>query len=258
MRDEYPPGHAVTIVSNADGFRGGRDLREKDPRRRIVVLGDSMVFGSGVDEGERFTERLEAENPAWRVDNLGMVGYGPDLMLRALEQVGVALEPAVVVMAIFSHDFYRVMPEAYGVGFLVPRFTLVAGRLETVPYPERSFWGRLALVEGGRYAYWRYTGASFPLNAAILDRYRALAAERGFVPAIAFLPVRRERPDDRRRARWPGAYAAEHGAPFIDLTEPIRAAGIDRVYIPHDAHWNAAGHQVVAAALRPFLAALVR
>jgi hypothetical protein len=258
-RDDFPFIHPiqVTIHSNGDGFRG-RDLRERDGRQRIVVLGDSMVFGSGVEESERFTERLEAADPDWRVDNLGMVGFGPDLMLRALEQVGIALDPTVVLMAIFSHDFYRVMPEAYGVGFAVPRFVLVDGNLITVPYPARSAWGRLALVEGARYAYWRYTRASFALNAAILDRYRALAAAHHFVPAVAFLPSRGERWDDRGRARWLAGYARTHGEPFIDLSEPLRAAGFDRGYIPDDPHWNAAGHRVVADALRPFLAVVLR
>ncbi|HLY38478.1 MAG TPA: hypothetical protein VKU61_10615, partial [Candidatus Binatia bacterium] len=119
-------------------------------------------------------------------------------------------------------------------------------------------WDRLVLGEGARYAWWRYTAASFPLNAAILDRHRALAAAHGFVPALAFVPSRRERFDDRRRARWLTAYAAEHDAPFIDLTAPLRAADLDRVYISEDAHWNPAGHRVVAETLRPFLAALLR
>ena len=60
VQDEYPPGHPVNVTANADGFRGSRDLHEADARKRIIVLGDSMVFGSGVEERERFTERLEA------------------------------------------------------------------------------------------------------------------------------------------------------------------------------------------------------
>ena len=258
MRDTAPwlHGGGITVHSNADGFRGP-DLRRRDARRRVVVLGDSMIFGMGVEEAERCTERLEAAEPTWRVDNLGMVGYGPDLMLRTLEHVGIGLDPDVVVMAIFSHDFYRVMPEAFGVGFAVPRFRLIDSQLATVPYPERPLWSRLALVEGVRYAYWRYTAASFPLNAAILDRYRQLATEHGFVPAVAFLPSRNERWDDRRRARWLRDYAGAHGLPFLDLTAPLRAAGADQVYLPDDSHWNATGHQVVAEALRPFLATLV-
>ena len=143
---------ALSIVSNSDGFRSRRDFREPDARRRIVVLGDSMVFGSGVEESERFTEVLESMEPGWRVDNLGMVAYGPDLMLRALETVGVALKPDVVLFAIFSHDFYRVMPEAFGIGFPLPRYVLEAGRLVTVPYPERPAWMRTGLVQAARYS----------------------------------------------------------------------------------------------------------
>ena len=153
MQARYPgpDGRLVTIVSNRDGFRSRRELHEADGRRRVVVLGDSMVFGVGVEEAERCTEVLEALEPGWRVDNLGMVGYGPDLMLRALEAVGLDPPPGVVVLVIFSHDVYRVAPEVPGVGFPLPRFVLRSGRLTTVPYPERPAWQRLFLVQGLRY-----------------------------------------------------------------------------------------------------------
>ena len=107
----------------------------------------------------------------------------------------------------------------------------------------------------------RYASASSPSAAVAVSyprSYRERAAAHGFVPALAFLPSRRDRWDDRRRGRWLAAYAAGHAEPFIDLTEPLRAAGFDRVYLADDPHWNAAGHQVVADALRPFLAGLVR
>ena len=98
---------------------------------------------------------------------------------------------------------------------------------------------------------------SFPLNAAILDRFRALAGERGFVPAIVFLPAKRDGWDDRRRRRWLADWAARHEVAFLDLTDAVHAAGVDAVYLPGDAHWNAHGHEVVATTLRPFLAGLL-
>jgi hypothetical protein len=254
----YPPGgRLVTITSNSDGFRSRRHFRAPDPRPRIVVLGDSMVFGPGVEEPERFTDVLEAMEPAWRVDNLGMTAYGPDLMLRALERVGVELRPEIVVFAVFSHDFYRVMPEVTGVGFPLPRFELRDGQLVTVPYPARPVWMRLMLVQGVRYLYWRYAGASFPLNAAILDSVRTLAGEHRFVPALVFIPPRQERWDDRQRRAWLRAYAERFGMAFADLTPALATAGGERLYISNDAHWNPTGHRVVAEALRPFLAGLV-
>lgn len=78
----------LSMTSNSHGFREQRELDEEDNRVRIIVLGDSMVLGEGVEETERFTNILEALQQSWRIDNLGMTGFGPDLMLRTLEEVG--------------------------------------------------------------------------------------------------------------------------------------------------------------------------
>ena len=43
---------------------------------------------------------LEKLEPSRRMDNLGMTSYGPDLMLRSMEVVGVKLKPALVVFCI--------------------------------------------------------------------------------------------------------------------------------------------------------------
>ncbi len=245
----------TTITANAEGFRSRHDFHPPTARRRIVVLGDSMVFGVGVEEPDRFTERLAAREPGWRVDNVGMIAYGPDLMLRALEAVGLDPPPAVVVLAMFSHDMYRVAPEMAGAGFPIPRFALEDGRLVTVPYPEGTFWRRLRVVQAARYAWWRYGNAAYPLNEAILDRFRTLAAEHRFAPVLLFLPARADGVDDRRRRRWLGAWAAAHGVPFADLTEPLHAAGVARVYLDADPHWNARGHALVAELVHPLIAA---
>jgi hypothetical protein len=247
-----PPAPDV-VVSNGQGFRGARDLGEPDGRPRLVVLGDSMTFGGGVAEPERFTERLEAAEPGWRVENLGMIGYGPDLMLRALEAVGLGARPAMVVMALYADDPRRVAPLYAGVGFAIPRYVVRAGRLETIPYPEPRPWERLRLVQGLSYARWRYTGAARPVTGAVLERWRALAAEQGAVPALVFVPRARDGFDDRRWRGWLAAWAAAAHVPFLDLTDALRAHGPE-LYLPADTHWSAAGHAVVADALRPFVA----
>ena len=256
IHDRYPWGsdNHYTITANADGFRDRRELRAEDPRPRVLVLGDSMVFGPAVEEGERVTELLEAAEPGWRVDNLGMVGFGPDLMLRVLEDVGPATHPAVVVLVLFSHDVYRVAPEATGAGFPLPRYVLRDGALATVPYPDRSWWIRIYLVQGLRYVLFRYTATTYALNEAIFARVQALARDDGFEAAIVFVPGPRRRFDDERRRRWLAAWAATAGMPFLDLSDALDAAGGERLYLPNDAHWNRDGHAVAATALRPFVA----
>jgi hypothetical protein len=251
----HPPGsgRTVRIRSNADGFRSGRDFHDGDPRRRIVVLGDSLVFGEGVDESERFTEVMESASPAWRVDNLGMIGYGADLMLRAFDAVGRQTAPDAVIVAIYTDDVRRVSRYYSGVGFPIPRFVLEDGRLETIAYPEPHLWDRTRFFQGILYLYWRYTPATFRLNEAILDRFAELSREVRFKLGIVFLPDRQDDRDDRRRRVWLGDYARARRVSYVDLTAAVQDGGGEKLYLPNDSHWNADGHRLVAERLLEFI-----
>jgi hypothetical protein len=244
----------LSLVSNSDGFRSSREFHQPDPRPRVVVLGDSFVFGEGVEESERFTNVLETMQPGWRVDNLGMTGYGPDLMYRALEAVGLSPVPDVVVLAIYTDDFRRVAPLYTGVGFPIPRFKLEDGALITIPYPEPRFWDRSWLVQAVRHLYWSRDAVIFDLNEAILDRFLRLAQLRHFSPAIIFLPGRQDTRIDKKRRAWLKQYAERNATPFLDLTEPLHGAGVANVFIPGNWHLNPKGHQIIASELREFLA----
>lgn len=250
------PDGSATFHANAAGFRARREVDARDARPRIVVLGDSMVFGVGVEEEARFTELLEAAEPGWRVDNLGMIGFGPDLMLRALEAVGLDPPPAAVVLAMFTDDFRRVVPPYQGAGFALPRYVRAGDGLATVPYPAPRLWDRSRILQGVNYLRWRYTPATFALNGAILERFLGLGRERRFAPGLLFLPGPHDRWDDRMRRRWLAEFAAQHGVPFLDLTDAMLAAAA-RTYLPADSHWSAEGHRVAAHALRPFLTRLL-
>jgi hypothetical protein len=243
----------LTLVSNRDGFRNSREFDEPDERLRVMMVGDSFVFGEGVEESERFTNALEALQPSWRIDSLGMPGYGPDLMLRALEAVGLKAAPDVVVFSMYTDDFRRVHPQYAGAGFEIPRFKLESGRLVTVPYPTPSFWDQWSLAVAIRYMYWHYTNTEFHLNAAILDRFLQLARLHAFVPAIIFLPGRTDAPIDKKRRAWLRQYTQQSATPFLDLTEPIHQAHRHQVFIPRNWHLNPYGHQLVATALQHFI-----
>lgn len=254
----YPPGtqRRILLRANPQGFRDA-DFTTSDPRPRIVFLGDSMTFGEGVEEEERFTELIEARAPGWRVDNMGMVGYGTDLMLRSFEAVALDPPPRAAVMGVFSDDFRRVVEPYAGVGYPIPRYRLEDGELRTVAYPEPSWWERSRLLQGLRYFWWRYTDATFALNGAILDRFLELCERHGVAPAIVFFPDRQDRWDDRLRRSWLRDYAGERGVPFLDLTDALHAAGAATTNLPGDPHWSAAGHAIVARELYPFLKATV-
>src|SRR5262245_14134144 len=63
--------------TNEHGWRDrSRTIGRAPGERRIAALGDSFVFGHGVDAADRFTDRLERDT-GWQVLNFGCSAYGP-------------------------------------------------------------------------------------------------------------------------------------------------------------------------------------
>jgi len=110
----------IKLRYNAFGFRGPEFPLEKDPGElRVLVLGDSFAEGIGVAERDRFADLLEAGLAARasrpvRVLDAGQMGTGPTGYVRNLLEFGVALQPDLVVMAVYvGNDFgVGVAPEA--------------------------------------------------------------------------------------------------------------------------------------------------
>jgi len=90
---------------SAQGLRD-EEVGPKAPgERRLLVLGDSFVFGWGVEREEALAARLgselEGSSPGWRVINGGVPGYGLPDVVDAFEAWGLDLEPDAVVVAIY-------------------------------------------------------------------------------------------------------------------------------------------------------------
>ena len=61
---------------NSKGFRGGEVLDVLNKRKRIIVVGGSAAFGSGVaSDNETFEKMMEGLNPQYEVINAGVVGF---------------------------------------------------------------------------------------------------------------------------------------------------------------------------------------
>src|SRR5690606_14763975 len=93
---------------NPQGIRDDEPVGPKPPdERRVVVLGDSIVFAVQVEHHETFCERLEAhlntrgDGRRYRVLNAGVQGYGPIESLRFLERIAAEFEPDLVLFVSF-------------------------------------------------------------------------------------------------------------------------------------------------------------
>lgn len=137
-------GNPVTSLrTNASGYRGA-DWPDPAPDAEpgeILVVGDSQVFGLGVEEDQTASAQL-GEITGRTVLNGGVPTYGPEEYLAVVEEVLEAREGAiddVVIVVNFSNDLFeleRPNRERHGVwdGWAV--------RIESMPESVTAFPGR--------------------------------------------------------------------------------------------------------------------
>ena len=98
-RDFSAPYH-----TDGNGFRNAWPWPEQAD---IVVVGDSFVFGYGVQDTEAWPALLSQALPQARVINLGFIGTGPQQYLRIYETFGTPLHPKVIVVGLLLiNDFW--------------------------------------------------------------------------------------------------------------------------------------------------------
>jgi lysophospholipase L1-like esterase len=105
----YPPNHVGRISRSDDDFaftfttdeHGFRNPSPWPERADIIVLGDSMAFGYGVDDDEAWTAVLAEQLPSHRIINLGLMGAAPQQYFRIYERFGQALQPDLILFCLF-------------------------------------------------------------------------------------------------------------------------------------------------------------
>lgn len=91
-----------TVQISEQGFRD-RFYGEKPPGvTRILVLGDSYVFGQGCALDETFTKVMERMGKGLEVINAGVGGYGTLNELRLFRKYGLALKPDIVILCFYE------------------------------------------------------------------------------------------------------------------------------------------------------------
>ena len=96
---------AHDIRINAQGLRDGdRSYTKPAGTRRLLVLGDSIVFAAQVPQADRFTDLLQSElgsgdpGGSYDVINAGVDGYGTGNELLYFRHEGFRYQPDVVIL----------------------------------------------------------------------------------------------------------------------------------------------------------------
>jgi hypothetical protein len=149
------------VVHNSLGQRDAeRRLERSDETLRVMVLGDSFVWGFRLDAHDRFSNQLEAAIPGSEILNLGCSGYGQDqeyLLLR--REIG-RYRPDVVVVAIHVGSDLENNANSFQYGYHKPLYELDGERLVlgNVPVPTDSLGTRLNRWMTPRSALWNLLG----------------------------------------------------------------------------------------------------
>ncbi|MDZ4725596.1 MAG: hypothetical protein SH817_05535 [Leptospira sp.] len=115
---KYPPNSEfISITSdfvylsetNSLGIRND-ELGEKK-NKRILFLGDSFVYGVGVEKEERMTEllssKLKESNLKFEVINAGVIGTCPRESLALYKDLNPHIKPDYVVLNLYTNDIYE-------------------------------------------------------------------------------------------------------------------------------------------------------
>src|SRR2546428_5171814 len=251
----------------------------------VVVLGDSLVYGQGVDFEDTLGNRLE-ERSGLRVVNLGLQGdcaFQEAYRLTAYIEV---FKPRFVVYVFTSNDIedlYVYLSDAAMEAF-------IAQPVEAVRYPERippdvaqrerderirhrPFWKRVEeesyVFKMGRFIQYLCRGAGLPAGVPIaaaapsagprVDRHQgsvdpASLGWRVTDHGLRSLASLSRRHDARlfvvpitggRQFEILQEIARRHGATFVDTTEFMQGP----VFLPRDGHFSPEGARRLAATI---------
>jgi len=133
--DFESPEFRVHVRINDLGLRGA-PVPKSPPsgRRRVLLVGDSFVFGWGVEEEQTFAAELVRLLPELETVSMGVAGYGTDQELIWLRREGLALRPDLVVACFYINDLIdNVSPVRWSHNKPTFRLGADGSLLETLP-----------------------------------------------------------------------------------------------------------------------------
>lgn len=255
----------ISHRTNAHGLRGPeRPLERAGGPPRVAVLGDSVVWGFGIDQSETIPARLErlaaeAGSPieAW---NLGVVAYNTYNEQGQYARLAPQLRPDVTIVVVLFNDLQS-RPEYFRITSVG---TLADPRLHA-PYPDslRPLLEKSALFHAAIHLYWSAAPpsrqgrasdlANLPGVLDQLEKIRAIASGVGSALIVAAMPS--AVPEASRfgaLAEELRVYCERRHVAFVDLSATLGRPPRREYLLPADpVHPTAQGAKLVAEALAP-------
>ncbi len=230
---EKAPGVYAYLWQTALHVLDGNRMRRREPfpprdpdRFRIMVVGDSLTYGEGIDAFWTYPEQLARSlAPDFRVEvlNLGVSGYASEDVLNVVRRFLPALKPDLVVYGVCLNDFLEAgteQPEHYLFPFPSKLEKKLRKRTRVARLVEERYDALLRML-GLRPDFYSELLANFDARRRRFGRdvaaLNSFVTENGLPPVIAMVL------DQSPRLDGPGRQLA------IAAEEQLRAAGITTV-----------------------------
>ena len=231
----------ITAIHNSEGFRGPEHVQDGKPV--ILFLGDSFTWGVDAEESERFTDKLQARHPEWRIYNFGISGYGTDQEYLLLQKRFDEYKPRVVflIFCTDNDDSDNRWNMRHG-GYYKPYCTVTNSQLSLngipVPRAEKVFYSehqqlrRSYVVRLIIKSYFKLTApppleSPNPTGPIIRDMQKYLTSKH----TIFLIGLTHSHPNLEEFLR-------HFNIPYVDLSDAAR-------YSAAGAHWTPIGHDYV-------------
>lgn len=261
-----PSGPKGTVGSRLDVVDPGRD--------QILLIGDSIVFGNGVEAHQTVSVELQKLRPAQQILNGAVSGYSIDQYFLYLRRVLVDVSPKLIVVGLFSGNDFQLTARELTWGKGKPLYAVEGNALVRVGRADhciddlsgsllfRALWqdkrtAKHVLVSMCRPRELR-RGETEKLIARLYDEIDALAAARGIPVLWVMLPLKfdhsvHEETRYLHVARYPDLLRilGEKPRAIFDFSLDIspRHDELDDLYLSDNAHFTHAGHRLLAASL---------
>lgn len=248
---------AWQVSTDAEGLRRNGGDPARDPELRGACLGDSIVFGAGLDDAATIPaqlSRIVSRRLGRSFDclNFGVSNYNTIQEVAFFQHKhGLAHDPNVVVLGIYTNDF-TARPGVVGV--LDGQKRLLTGEASDVPAARLSglrLWSLSAAAALAVRDRLRESGLYPPANgkplkpaqsAAVtgaLDELRGLLEPRDIPLVIVLFPRdwqlnAPDREQATERQRLVSAYCVEHGLTCVDVLDRFHGRPIREYFRPGD------------------------
>ena len=258
--DEYE----YIVETNSLGFRTHEITHKTESQRRLMLLGDSMFFGVGVDYQQTIPGLLESMRDSLAVYNYAMLGHNTVQSLIAARAFAPAVAPDHIFCGVFlgndliSNALNYADPQNH-IATHLDQVTAMQTRLHTALAPFAWSTALRAVAYSVYIPRLRYQFAAEPDMIEATCRHLAAIDSTATAVGSAFTAVliypkdavagglKQQWSQSRQPGRLVAADCRRRGIDVLDLLDHI--AGEDdrhRYYYPQDGHFTPAGNARVA------------